>query len=289
MYTQTFQLDPECTVQIDAFSSDITISGSEGQQVQLETKDQSGTRVERTENRLHVNAQGLAAGDIRLAVPTACELHVNTLNGNITGRHLGGKATLASTAGDIDLSESAGSIVIHNVSGDVSISGAEITSLAIETVSGDIKCKTALEQDGKYSLHTISGDIRLQLPPDEHCLVLYQTLSGDLTCGLPHQTHRQGWGKMDIAVNHGGVVVHCSSTSGDLDIESSEQARQAASAQETPAHPRPTRPLEPFDLGDTTPPASAAPPFKTRLEVLKAIEEGRLSVSDGLALLQKLL
>ncbi|MCE5259055.1 MAG: DUF4097 domain-containing protein [Chloroflexi bacterium] len=288
MYTQTFQLAPECTVQIDAFSSDITISGSEGQQVRLETEDQSGTHVECTENRLHINAQGLASGDIRLAVPATCELHVNTLNGDITGRHLG-KATLASTAGDIDLSESAGNIVIHNVSGDVSISGAEITSLAIETVSGDIQCKTALEQDGKYSLHTISGDIRLQLPPDERCLVLYQTLSGDLTCGLPHQTHRQGWGKMDIAVNDGGVTVHCSSTSGDLNIEPSERARQAAPAQEAPAHPRPTRPLGPFDLGDTTPPASAAPQFKTRLEVLKAIEEGRLSVSDGLALLQKLL
>jgi hypothetical protein len=162
--------------------------------------------------------------------------------------------------------------------------------LAIETVSGDISLESKLAEDGEYSLRTISGDIQVMLDSGQRCTLRYQSLSGDFTSSLPHELRRQGWGKVEAAINGGGVVITCNSTSGDLDVRPARSATQEPESVPPTARVNETRPISnPFALneGKATQAAPAARP-RTRMEVLKAIEEGTLSVTEGLAKLQAL-
>ncbi|MHB9032572.1 MAG: DUF4097 family beta strand repeat-containing protein [Anaerolineae bacterium] len=291
MKTQTLQLTDESIVQIDTVSSDVTVIGWHESLVQarVDTDEQDDIRIERTENLLRINAMSLKDAELQVQVPTGSRLRVSTVSGDISCRLLGGETTLNSTSGDISVLDLAGHLRIHNVSGDASVSGIEFSWLDIETVSGDISLHASLDQDGVYSLSTISGNLLLQLPRQERCLVQYQTLSGDFNCSLSHQVRHQGWGKLEAMLNDGGVAVRCSSVNGDLTIREIEARSEEPAAEMPPAtEPTPTRPLGPFTLDEPPGPAVANPEFKTRLEILKAIEEGKLTVQEGLAQLQKL-
>ncbi|MHB1356879.1 MAG: DUF4097 family beta strand repeat-containing protein [Anaerolineae bacterium] len=290
MSIQEYPVGSECAISIESTACDITVTGVDQPQVVIETQNQEECHVVRNENRLQIIADPQRCDNLAIAVPTGCTLVVSTVSGDMKTSQLAGDVTLKTMSGDVAAHQITGHLNIRAVSGDVAISRSATPGLAIETVSGDISLESALAEDGEYSLHTISGDIRMILVKGQRCTLRYQSLSGDFTCSAPHEVRRQGWGKAEAAINGGGVAITCNSTSGDLVVRTEHSATQKPAPLQPAPRVNETRPPSaPFTLneGTTTPATPAAEP-RTRMEVLKAIEEKSLSVADGLAKLQAL-
>jgi DUF4097 and DUF4098 domain-containing protein YvlB len=290
MSTQQYPVDSESSIDIESTACDITIAGVDQAQVVIKTQDMEECRVVRQENRLQITANPLRCDNLVVAVPAGCTLRVSSVSGELQVAPLAGDVTLKTMSGDVSVHEITGHLHLHTVSGDVAISHSAIPDLTIETVSGDISLDTELAPDGNYNLHTISGDILVTLDETQRCIVRYQSLSGDFSCNLPHELRRQGWGKVEAVINGGGVAIQCNSTSGDLAIRPARKTSQEPGSAQQAVRTNDTRPLsDPFalDKNQATQPASPAVP-RTRMEVLKAIEEGTINVTEGLARLQNL-
>jgi hypothetical protein len=290
MSTQEYPIGSEYVVSIESTACDITVIGADQPQVVIETQETDECQVVRHEDRLQITADPQKCDSLAIAVPAGCTVKVSSVSGDMKVTQLAGEVTLKTMSGDVDARQITGHLHIRVVSGDVAISRSAIPDLAIETVSGDISLETELAPEGDYSLHTVSGDMLVILDEGQCCLLRYQSLSGDFSCGVPHELHRQGWGKVEAVINGGGVALLCNSTSGDLAIRSAHSATREPARVQPTVPVSETRPLsEPFALHESSA-AQSAPPAgpRTRMEVLKAIEEGSLSVTEGLARLQAL-
>ena len=290
MSTQEYPIGSECAVSIESTACDIALTGADQPQVVIETQDMDACHVVRQEDRLQITADPQRCNSLMIAVPAGCMVKVSSVSGDLQVTQLAGEVTLKTMSGDVAAKQITGHLHIHAVSGDVAISRSAIPDLAIETVSGDISLETELAPDGEYSLHTISGDILVILGEGQGCVLRYQSLSGDFSCSVPHELRRQGWGKAEAIINGGGVAILCNSTSGDLAIRPAHSAAQEPAPVQPVTRVNETRPLsEPFTLNEAE--AAKATPTdgpSTRMEVLKAIEKGALSVTEGLARLQAL-
>ncbi|MBC7238209.1 MAG: hypothetical protein H5T69_20390, partial [Chloroflexi bacterium] len=146
------------------------------------------------------------------------------------------------------------------------------------------------------------GDVHLWLPLAQQCTVDWRSISGSLHCDLPHELESHGRGRAEARVNGGGVKVRIHTTSGNARFTPwGEEAPGAEPAEEQPFRSRDTRPLaeemaeaEPFSL-DEEPVAQASDeaqgevsPATRRMQILKDIEAGKLTVSEGLAQLREI-
>lgn len=290
MSAQEYPVSPECVVCIESTACDITVTGAGQLQVVIETQNQDECHVVRHENRLQIIANPQRVDNLAVMVPAGCTLEVSSFSGDLTVSQLADEVTLKTMSGDVAAQQISGHLHIETVSGDVAIAVSAISGLAVETVSGDISVESELAPEGEYSLHTISGDLRVMLDEGQRCTLRYQSLSGDFSCILPHDLRREGWGKMEVAINGGGVAMECVTTSGDLTIRPARIIKKESAPEQPVTRVKETRPLtEPFALNQDKL-AQAVPPAGqlTRMEVLKAIEEGSLSVPEGLARLQAL-
>ena len=307
-FRQSFAVGDECALAIETTSGDVRVQGDEGSQVTVDSPD--GPVIVRQEgNSLSISSPTAGTGDISVQVPRHCDLVLHLVSGDVELDNLAGQITVQTMSGDIKAERLTGDLRVHTVSGDISVRRAHLVALDVDSVSGDSLIESQLDQEGSYRLRDISGDLRLLLPASQRCTVYQNALSGEFHCGLPHEEKRQGWGKLEAAVNGGGVAFHVQSTSGDVSIEAAKELPEAVARQEpeqpvatAPEAPgRETRPLTPnesaagtarapFGLDqqvqqseETKPSASAQ-----RMEILKAIEQGRITVSEGLARLREL-
>ncbi len=313
---QVFPVGQECVLNLSTTSGDVRVSrGEEGQVVAASPDGNVAMRQEG--NSLHLAAPSAGAGDVSVQVPQHCDLVVRSVSGDIELQNLAGQVSVQTMSGDIAVEHLRGDLRVHTVSGDLAVRAAHLAALDVDSVSGDSLIESQLDSEGVYHLRSVSGDLRLLLPAAQRCTVHQNSLSGEFTCRLPHEVKRQGWGRLEAAINGGGVVFHVQSTSGDVLIEASEEPLAAEPSGE-PAKPaeaaQPTAPAQPASVAQPAAPAQEAPAKATkplppnepaaesfgldqpaepsastrRMEILKAIEQGKITVSEGLARLREL-
>jgi hypothetical protein len=290
MTTQEFPVGSDCAVKIESTACDITVTGLDRPQVVIESRSKDECHVVHHEDSLQITADPQRCDHLAVSIPGGCTVTVGSVSGDLSVAQLAGEVAIKSMSGDVVARQITGHLHIHAVSGDVAIMNSSVPDLVIETVSGDISLETELSAEGNYSLHSISGDMHVVLDEGQRCTLRYQSLSGDFTCSLPHELRRQGWGKVEAAINGGGVVIACNSTSGDLAVRPTRSSTQQPIPVQPTSEAKETHPLsESFGLnaGALTVDVPTDVPH-TRMEVLKAIENGSLSVAEGLARLQAL-
>jgi hypothetical protein len=318
---QVFTVGEECAVRIESTSGDLTVCGWDRAEISLGDEDDNAS-IDRRGQTIHLRPSRGGSNDLLVMVPHRCEISVRTLSGDIKITEIEGPIQAQTMSGDIDIDGAPSELAIHSVSGDIKAMAQHTEKLKLDTVSGDVILRTALRESGDYDLHTVSGEIKMRLPQDQPCTVDFGSLSGDLRCDLPHTTDHHTWGKNQVQVNGGGVRVKIRTTSGSARLlpwgkgqPVAEPRGEPAAAAERPFSGRETRPLteemleeqEPFGL-DTEPEAfaeesafaeQAAPaeesasaehsaPSNRRMQILKDIEAGKLTVSEGLQLLRDL-
>ncbi len=252
--------------------------------------------------------------DIEIMVPTACDLAVRTLSGDIQINGVTGNLYLETASGDSHLVGSRGNLLVktasggfeasgfsgrlgvRTASGDVTIHGGVLQAFNIGSISGDVSLAGQITPDGEYGIRTTSGDTRLSLPTDTACTVQVRTVSGDIDCNLPYERTRESRRHMSLSINGGGPTVQFGSISGDLDITAlSETEATTPTAADIDATQRLRREDAPFGFGDDggesfrVADAPVQPPRQSaEMAVLEAIERGELTVDEGLARLNEL-
>lgn len=295
MREQTVEISPDTVVVLESTSGDLDVHGWDEGRVLIQSSANDPADISESDTSVIVRMPCGGTQDVTLRVPRRCKLVCHQVSGQITVRDIAASVHLQSMSGDIEAEHLSGDVRIQTVSGDISIAGSQLSGLAVEAVSGDCSVETGLHPEGSYRLRSVSGDFMLQLPSDQRCTVYSQSLSGDLHCALPNEVRHEGWRRIQAAINGGGVEVRIKTTSGDVDIQSARQPSDAApreeAAQEAPAPTGRTRKLEeePFQAEAPTETAFSRDDLgASRMKILKAIEEGRMSVAEGLAKLRTL-
>ncbi|MHB1296426.1 MAG: DUF4097 family beta strand repeat-containing protein [Anaerolineae bacterium] len=296
-YEELFVVGEGCSVEIDATSGDVQVEGGKGDRVTVRSSD-GDVAVVRQGEALRVTSAMGGSGDMLVCVPRFCLARVHTMSGDVNLQNLDGEVSVQSASGDVYAASVAGDVQVRTVSGDIHVQGTSLTSLDLESVSGDTTIEARLEGEGRFQHRSVSGDLTLLLPADQGCTVQSHSLSGDFKCNLPHEVRQLGWGKQEAVVNGGGPQVSVRTTSGSVRIKAAEGSLERVKSRERPV--RETRPLEaaaepdePFGLEDmpeapAVEPAAQESMTSQRMRILKAIEDGTLSVSEGLERLTSL-
>jgi hypothetical protein len=255
----------------------------------------------------------LVSGDAEVG-DIAGQVNVQTTSGDVKIKRLRGDLKIHSISGDLEVRQSGlRALSIDTVSGDVEI---ETTLEAqgeydVRGVSGDLKLRLPAGQGCTVSSSSLSGDFRSDLP---HEIVQQgrgklevringggpafrvRSTSGDISVTASTKLEAETWAQKEDT----GEAVRTAPRAQD-EMPFAEQVRPGPSAAVRETKPLPTQSVsgaEPFAIkGEETPRVEAqeAPPPQSevsaasrRMEILKAIEEGRLSVSEGLAKLRSL-
>jgi len=296
---QSIAVGDECVVVVETSSGDAQIEGWEEARVEVESSAKEA-RVQQEGTTLHISPRPAGSGDVKVRVPQHSSVVLRSVSGDAQLSGITGQVTIQATSGDVKVYRLRGQLKVHTVSGDLKVRQSDLRSASIDTVSGDMEIETALHPQGEYDVRGVSGDLKLWLPAGQKCTIYSSSLSGHFDSDLPHEIVEQGRRNLEVRINGGGPAFHVRSTSGDLSV----RAVQGLEAEEEPAPApsfvvRETKPLPPQPPAGAEPfaveqqPASPVGPSaesaaSRRMHILKDIEEGRISVSDGLAKLREL-
>jgi len=309
-HEQTFSTAEECALIVEGLSGNQRVTGWDKAELAVRASD--GTpRVRQEGATFRVQAGVFNAGNLQIHAPKTCDLTLQSASGDLTAQDVAGRIKLQTASGNIDAAQLQGALLAQSASGDLAIKASHLSEARLDTASGNITVETSLYAQGEYKLHTASGDVRLLLPENQAATLYVQRRSGDFHCSLPHTIQEEGRHHLQVQVNGGGVAVRVESISGDVHVSAAgalpeEDVRAAAPAHATkPLHqdePAPRRQPEPFavdepfavpaDRETSAEDESAARDSATvsaqRMAILKSIEEGRMTVSEGLEKLKAL-
>lgn len=298
---QAYEVGDEGVVVIEVTSGDVRVGGWDKPEVVVESS-KGEARVRQDGPTTTISTKPAGSSDVVARVPSWCKVQVRGVSGDLHVENIAGGMNLLTMSGDVTASAISGKADVRTVSGDISLHSSELSSLSIETVSGDSVIESSLDDEGKYRFRSVSGGVRILLQNGQACTVHSNSVSGSVRCELPHETEKEGWGKRIVRVNGGGVGLKVRSTSGSITLAKSKDTQWSESDSEgegetsSPTAIHETRPLgaepapEPFGLSDEILQDDGAGPSvdEERMAVLKSIEEGEISVSDGLARLRSL-
>lgn len=323
---QSFAVGDECVVVIETSSGDAQVEGWSEARVEVESSGRDA-RVEQEGATLRIHPRPTGSGDVKVRAPQHSDVVLRSVSGDVQVRNLEGDLNVQSTSGDVKISRLRGQLKAHTVSGDLKVRRSRLSGAQIDTVSGDMELETTLDPQGQYEVRGVSGDLKLWLPAGTKCTVYSTSLSGHFDSDLPHEIVEQSRRNLEVRINGGGPAFHVRSTSGDISVRAlkepeaeeepvislaaaphaqaeepfAEQARPEPIAAVHETKPLPSQPPaapEPFIVEEQRVPragtegASQEPAVESaasrRMQILKDIEEGRISVSDGLAKLRAL-
>jgi hypothetical protein len=309
---KVFQVGANCSVQVSNIQGTTRIEGWDKAEVQVRAWKHSGGRDadEMTEVEIYQEGDEVivrtkvkpqewlswlgmkhpAAVDYLINAPYQCRVSTPMVSGATTVKGIHNGLKLKSVSGDSSVEDIAGEVLLDTVSGnvngyqvsgdikaktvsgDINLRASELKTLRGNTVSGDLRIETSLADQGEYDLGSVSGDLRLDVPPQTRCTVTLSTVSGDLRANLPHDIIEKKRTSKRYNINGGGVLVTMHSVSGDGKISAREG--QTASAEPSVSSEAAAQP----SADDDKP--------LNRMQILKMIEAGELTVEDGLARLQ---
>ena len=138
----------------------------------LEVRVPRRARVSVRGATVSLDAEGLE-GDLDF-ITTAGRLHLEGAPHAVTAETLDGNVEVAGPVTSLRVRTAGGTVVLRGIRGDVTattvsgailVGGARISRGRLETVSGEIAWKGAIERGGSLDTQTHSGNIELRLPP----------------------------------------------------------------------------------------------------------------------------
>jgi DUF4097 and DUF4098 domain-containing protein YvlB len=291
-------------------SGEVTIKGVEGDTVRIRSLDGDRSLTEqfqietgdgfvdmRQHEKLGLGIKLFSRGDspeIEVEVPHGATISVETASAEVAATDLSGTKRFRTASGELQLHRFAGTLDAETVSGDVDIEGQAPLDLSTKSISGDIKVRVPrvrrldmgttsgdiwldaeLAGDGPFALRSISGDVTIV--GRSGFRVEAETITGDMSSELAHKRESMP-GRRVLTVGRPGPTLAFRSVSGDLQIV---QPRDTAPEAVTPPIP-PEPPVAP--LAPAAPAAPDAPTpdeDATRLEILRELERGDITVAEA--------
>lgn len=226
--------------------------------------------------------------EIAVEVPHGAAVSVEAASAEIQASDLDGKKQFRTASGELRLTRFAGVVDAQTVSGDIDLDGQAPLELQVKSISGDVRVRVPklkrldmgstsgdlwldaeLVGDGPFSIRSISGDATIV--GRSGFKVEAETITGDLSSELAHKRESSP-GRRVLIVGRPGPTLAFRSVSGDLQIV---QPRDAAPAS-IPTSPAPPPPMA--FVGASQP---ADDIDATRLEILRALERGDITVVEA--------
>jgi DUF4097 and DUF4098 domain-containing protein YvlB len=246
-----------------------------------------------------------SAPEIQVEVPHGATVLVETASAEVEASDLDGTKRFRTASGELRLARFAGALEAETVSGDIDLDGQAPLELLMKSISGDVRVRVPklkrldmgttsgdlwldaeLAGDGPFAIRSISGDATIV--GRTGFKVEAETITGDLSSELEHKRESMP-GRKVLIVGRPGPTLAFRSVSGDLQIV---QPRDAA-PESIPTPPAP--PSAPAAPGAPAAPAAPAvatePPTDidtTRLEILRELERGDITVAEATDRLGKL-
>jgi hypothetical protein len=152
-------------------------------------------------------------------------LRISTVSGDLTVQSQSQDVSLQTVSGDLHVAGVQGKLAAKSASGNLSLSGATLSELKVETVSGDIQLGSAYAPHAHGIVNTVSGTITLHVQNDPPGSVQLKTFSGSLPCetdGSAERPRRPGFKTCEYGQADGkGASLVLTSQSGDLKIDGS--------------------------------------------------------------------
>jgi hypothetical protein len=245
------------------------------------------------------------ADRLEIEVPRSAAIVIETASADVEATGLAGPKRFKTASGDLAIVDVAGELDIDAVSGDVTINASDRLDARVRTISGDlglrapslsrleagttsgnIRLDAEFAGSGPFSVKSISGD--MIIVSRGAFSVEAQTITGDLVTALEHRLSSAP-GRKTLVIGRDGPTLQFKSVSGDLLIvEPRDAAAPQAATQSRPdaAPPADTSPEEQAPGTSDSPAAtwSAEPAAEPRdvaagrLDILRALERGDLSV-----------
>jgi hypothetical protein len=241
-----------------------------------------------------------SAPDLDIEVPRGASVSLEAASADIVLAGLAGRSALRTASGDAVLDDVSGVVEIEAVSGDTRIEARGPLELRARTISGDLAVRAV--QVRRAEIGTTSGEIRLDAHFDGPGPFAIDSVSGDATIvgrgGLriegrsvtgtlmAETEHRleTGPGRRRLVVGDGATSLSFNSVSGDLRVvaprdtlarstAASVVAETSVAPEASVAAPPPPSALAAGPGGDAEAGQEVA-----RLDVLRAVERGELSV-----------
>ena len=231
---KTFQVQPGGLLTIDADEGDVTITGGDSNEAEIEvtmrgdqerldkyhvdiSQDGNAIRIEGKEEHRFFNNDWGSNFDVHYTIklPSKFDLDLQTSGGNlvldnmkgkIDGKTSGGDLDLTDASGEIDMRTSGGNVKVRNADGDIilktsggNIRGDAITgNFDVETSGGNIDISKV---DAKLHASTSGGTIEVEMTTNKGASL--STSGGDVKVRLPKSV------TADIEADTYGGDVNC--------------------------------------------------------------------------------
>jgi len=297
-------------------SGDIQIRGVEGDTVRVNSLDDKSLSdmfdIELGDDRVEIRQRGgfdvgmrlFSRGsgtDLNIEVPHGASVSVDTGSADIDATDLSGSKAFRTASGEVSLNRFAGSVEVETVSGEIEIDGSapldlqlrsvsgdvhvrvpSVRRLDLGTTSGDIRLDAELAGNGPFAMRSISGDATIVARNGFR--VEAESITGDLSSDLPSKRESMP-GRKVLVVGRPGPTLSFRSVSGDLHVAEPRDAAPAiATTEEAMDHKLPTRGKQGDQAeasGAEAPAAAASDAEDARLEILRALERGEITVAEA--------
>jgi hypothetical protein len=300
------QIGPRGRFTLGQTSGEVTVRGVEGDRVRVHADDEKAFRdrfsIVADEGSLNIHqTEKLGFGifgrgesvDVTVEVPHGATVSIETQSGDISASDLSGVKTFRTASGEVVLKRLAGAVEVETVSGDLEIEGQAPIDLKGRTVSGDVDIQVPvlrrldlgttsgdmgidadLRGEGPFALRTISGDVHFVVRSGVK--VEAETITGDLSSDVDSR-RESGLGRKVMVVGKPGATLSFRSVSGDFRAAKPRTAAPVLkeAPMTEPMADQETRAAEPAGLAD------AADADAKRLEILRKLERGEISVADA--------
>lgn len=256
----------------------------------------------RQEEKLGVGFLSRGQGaELEAEVPHGATVSVETASADITARDLSGAKRFRTASGEVSLNRLAGAIDVETVSGEIDLDGQapvdliartvsgdveirvpSLRKLELGTTSGDIRVDAELTGQGPFAIRTISGDAIVV--GRSGFRVEAETVTGDMSSDLPGKRESMP-GRKVMTIGRPGPTLAFRSVSGDFHVsqprDAAPQPVEGAPMTSDFSMPAPPEPPEPPARPVPPTPAAVAEADAARLEILRELERGDISVAEA--------
>ena len=239
------------------------------------------------------------SAELDVEVPHGASVTIETASADIDAQDLSGTKTFRTASGEVSLNRMAGPVDVETVSGEIALDGQAPLDLAARTVSGDVevrvpalrkldlgttsgdvKVDAELTGQGPFAIRTISGDAIVV--GRSGFRVEAESVTGDLSSDLPGKRESMP-GRKVLIVGRPGPTLVFRSVSGDFHVsqprdaapQQVEEPTMTSTGKSMPTPPEPPAPIAPQS------PAEATNADAARMEILRQLERGDISVAEA--------
>ena len=154
------------------------------------------------------------------------DVDIDTVSGDVSLAGRMTKISVDSVSGDVHAGRIGDQGKLESVSGEIRVAGGPFERLNASTVSGDLDIRGGVTGSGKISVDTMSGDVSLTLPPSLPARINASTFSGDINSDVgtvSGREHRSG-NELSARIGENGGDISLESFSGDLRIRTGSAA-----------------------------------------------------------------